>query len=220
MSRATLRTLAATLAASSAYGFAIGWAHDWIYAARNVVKFPLLIVTTASLGSVSFWLVASSFRVDLGFAAAQRLAWTLFHDASMLLASLAPPVFFVASTLQAGDDGVLGRYDEFLAANMLLIATCGALALVRQAKALLAENLARSRAIAVTLAWLAISLVVGGQASFWMRPFFGFPATRGARPPFFLRDAPDLRGATNFFEAVLQTISRPGFRASSFRASR
>ena len=35
------------------------------------------------------------------------------------------------------------------------------------------------------------------------------PPTRGAHPPFFLGAAPDLRGATNFYEAVMQTLSKP-----------
>jgi hypothetical protein len=52
-------------------------------------------------------------------------------------------------------------------------------------------------------------LGVGGQAAFFMRPFFGFPATRGNTPPFFVGAKPDLRGATNSYEAVWPTIRRP-----------
>jgi len=42
-----------------------------------------------------------------------------------------------------------------------------------------------------------------------MRPFFGFPLTRGDVPPFFFGAEPDARGATNFCEAVPQTLQRP-----------
>jgi hypothetical protein len=81
---------------------------------------------------------------------------------------------------------------------------------VRQARELLREHgLSRGRTLALISAWLALTLGVGGQAAFYLRPFFGFPATRGNHPPFFLGAAPDVRGATNFYEAVLQTLSHP-----------
>ena len=42
-----------------------------------------------------------------------------------------------------------------------------------------------------------------------MRPFFGYPASRGYDSPFLLGAQPDVRGATNFYEAVLQVYTVP-----------
>jgi len=40
-----------TLVGAAAYGFALGAAHDDLYAARNMVEFPLLITSTATICS-------------------------------------------------------------------------------------------------------------------------------------------------------------------------
>lgn len=202
-----------TCALAAVYGFCLGSAHSDLYAARNLVKFPLLLAVTAAVCALSHWLLARALLVPLGCGQVQRAIWQLFHDASLLLASLAPVVFFVGRSLRATDDGRLGGYDTFLGVNVLAIGAAGSLALVRQARDLLRERaVAAPRARALVAGWLVLSLAVGGQAAFYLRPFFGLPATRGGDPPFLLGAAPDLRGATNFYEAVWQTVVRPPLR--------
>jgi len=71
------------------------------------------------------------------------------------------------------------------------------------------HSVARARVLVLVSLWLALTLGVGGQAAFYMRPFFGFPATRGNTPPFFLGAEPDVRGARNFYEAIAQTVWHP-----------
>lgn len=199
--------------AAAAFGYALGAAHSERYALRNLVKLPLLIVGTALVCAPSYWVAARMLGARLGFATTQRVALLLFHDAAVLLASLAPVVWFLGRVLRATDDGWLGGYDTFLAATMGAVAGCGALALVRQARVLLRQHhCGRRTARAVVMAWLALALVVGGQAAFWLRPLFGLPASRGANPPWFLGATPDLRGATSFYEMVWQTIARPELR--------
>lgn len=211
-----IRVVLRTCLAAAAYGFALGSAHSELYATRNLLKFPLLITVTAGVCALSYWMVARLFAAQLSFLAVQRTAWHLFQDASILLASLSPAVFFLARVMRATDDGKLGEYDSFLALNLVAVALAGSLALLRQARKLFSDQaLPRGRANPLVLAWLALSLCVGGQAAFFMRPFFGFPATRGGHPPFFLGAAPDLRGATNFYEAVLQTVYRPSLPGAS-----
>lgn len=56
---------------------------------------------------------------------------------------------------------------------------------------------------------LFLALLVGGQAAFYVRPFFGVPASRGRTPPFLPGNEPDVRGATNFFELLSQFSSYP-----------
>jgi hypothetical protein len=151
---------------------------------------------------------ALALRARLSFVAVQRTTWGLFHDVSLLLASLAPAVLFVGLVLRATDDGWLGEYDFFLAANIGLIAVAGVLALVQRARALLpAAGLELRHALRVGVAWVALSLFVGGQVSFMLRPLIGVPATRGHVPPWFLGAEPDARGATSFYGAVWQIVS-------------
>lgn len=205
-----LRTAVATAAAAALYGFALGSAHSELYATRNLLKFPLLIAVTSATCAVSWWVVGHTFALPLSFGGVQRSSLQWFRDAAFLLGSLAPIVFFLARAARARDDGVLGEYDSFLALNMAAVAVCGAIALAYQGLRILRElAVGPARAAAVVMCWLSLTLAVGGQAAFWMRPFFGFPATRGNTPPFFLGTEPDKRGATNFYEAVWQTVVRP-----------
>lgn len=205
-----MRGALTTLLCSAAYGFALGSAHSELYASRNLLKFPLLIAITGIVCALAYWIVARICAAQLSFVDVQRTTWRLFHDMSVLLASLSPAVLFLAWTSRATDDGVLGYYDSFLAFNMAIVAVAGSLALLRQARELFTlHGLAPASAKLLVGLWLALSLGVGGQAAFVMRPFFGFPATRGNTPPFFVLREPDLRGATNFYEMVWQTIQRP-----------
>jgi hypothetical protein len=204
-----LRQPLVTFACAACYGFALGAAHDDLYAARNMIKFPLLISATATICSLSWWVLSQTLGARLGFLAVQRAAWMLFHDVSILLASLSPAVLFVALVMRRTDDGLLGEYDFYLKANVMLIGACGVLALWNQARALMPNaGISMKRAIPVVLAWLAVTCFVGGQVAFLLRPYFGFPATRGGTPPWFLWDEADVRGATNFYEAIWQAIER------------
>jgi hypothetical protein len=204
------RPLLGLVAGSAVYGFALGSAHSELYATRNLVKLPLLVIATAAICSLSYFVTARAFRTQLSFLQAQRHAWRLFVDLGLLLGSLSPAVFFVARVARVLDDGQLGDYDVFLALNLVCVASAGTLALVKQSHELLAGQFCSPlRARLLVVVWLAVSLFVGGQVAFTMRPFFGFPATRGNTPPWFVGRERDLRGASNFYEAVLQTIEQP-----------
>ena len=58
------------------------------------------------------------------------------------------------------------------------------------------------RRLTLVAGWLALSLLVGGQAAWTLRPFFGVRSIPGAETRFFLGSSPDYRGSTNFYEAV------------------
>lgn len=234
-----IRTVGLAWITLAVYGFCLGVAHSELYALRNLIKFPLLVSVTALVCGLAWWIVARASGMSVSFLRVQRVAWGLFADLGLLLVSLAPVVLFLALVLRASDDGRLGEYDLFLSLNVGAIAVCGSIALARQTRELVKgtdfgsdrERVAgperlvechrrsdaaanpRGRAYTVVGLWLVLTAAVGGQAAFYMRPFFGFPATRGARPPFFLGSERDLRGATNFYEAVLQTIQRPPLEA-------
>ena len=108
----------------------------------------------------------------------------------------------------SGDD--LGEYPFFQAFNVVLIAICGSIALVRQAKTLLRDyGLGRQVSISIIIGWLALSLFTGGQGAWYMRPFFGISSPGETNPPFFLGTTPDFRDARSFYEAVYNLVVPP-----------
>ena len=205
-----IKTLASLIVASAVYGFTVGSAHCLLYASRNLIKFPLLILSTAIVCSMAYYVMARFLTPELTFRQVQSLVIKLFRDMSILLASLCLPNFFIAQILVHTDDARLGEYSFFLGLNVVFVAVSGTLALVHQARAILAAcKVTRRRVLTVISSWLLLTLLVGGQAAFYLRPFFGLPASRGCTPPFALGAAPDVRGATNFYEAIIQIFTEP-----------
>jgi len=205
-----LRSLGVLVASSAIYGYTVGAAHCQLYATRNLIKVPLLILGTAWICCLAYFVVGRFLGLDFSLRKVHELSIHLFRDLSALLASLAPVNLFIALVLVYTDDGHIGEYSLFLGMNVLFVAVCGILALIRQGTAILsARTVSTGRTVAVILSWLALSLAVGGQGAFYLRPMFGYPASRGCNPPFALGSAPDVRGATNFFEAVGQVFSKP-----------
>ena len=205
-----IRIVAVTASASAVYGFALGWAHSAEIAMGNLVKLPLLILGTGTVCSLGYAVVGRFLIGDLGFAIVCASALRMFHDLSILLISLCPVTFFLGIVLRATDDGGLGEYPLFLGLNMLFIASCGTVAVVRQGRDLLARlHMSRPRATSVILCWLVLSLVVGGQGSFYLRPLVGIPASRGHDHPFLLGTTPTVRGARSFFEVVWFLFDAP-----------
>lgn len=218
-----MRSAATILWASAVYGFAIGSIHSARLAAWNLAKFPLLIFVTALVCGPAYFaftlfvtrgLTRSAGAGPAGNTNGLRLrdvmAMSLrtFAGAALLLASLAPVACFVASTADPPHDGSLGEYPFFLGLNVVFIAVCGALSLGRETLRLAAEHaIPRRRAAVVLGLWLGVSLFVGGQCAWFLRPFFGPPTI--ADPPIIEGTRPDWRGATSFYEAVWHIVSPP-----------
>ncbi len=198
-----MRRQVLTLAGASAiYGFSIGAVHSLVFALRNLIKFPLLLLVTAAVCAIGYSIVARALCRSLGFHVVLRAVLAIFSDTSVLLAAVAPVMLFLALALERADESGLRDYPLFLAINVVAIASCGSLALVRRTRALAAQHeLTGARASAITAAWMLMSLLVGSQWSWYLRPFCGV-ATVNA--PFMLGDEPDFRGATNFYQAVYQ----------------
>jgi hypothetical protein len=193
--------------AAAAYGFSIGAVHSTRFALRNVIKFPLLILVTASVCAVCYYVVARSIARELDARAVARCTLASFHDTSVLLSSLAPVTLFLALTVQRPDRNDLHEYPLFLSVNVILIAVCGSIALVRQCKQLVLEHgIPMERGAFLVTAWLACSLFVGAQASWYMRPFCGIASIDA---PFMEGTAPDFRGATSFYEALYNAVQLP-----------
>jgi hypothetical protein len=147
---------------------------------------------------------------SLTFGEVQAVVLRIFRNLSVLLASLSPVVYFLARVIeQPATDRELGEYPLFLGINVFLIALCGCVAVVRQASTLFTgQGLSLPKAWALITAWLLLSLLVGAQWAWYLRPFFGVSALE-EDTPFCLGTSPDFRGATSFYEAVHDIFNPP-----------
>lgn len=205
-----IKVLLSLVVASALYGFSIGSAHSWLYAGRNLVKFPLLILSTSLLCALAYFVLARFLATELRFRDVQALVIGLFKDTSIMLAALAPVSFFLALTMEQPTTEHLGEYPLFQGINVLFIAVCGSVALVRQVQSLLRKHgLGRRTGMLLITGWLALSLFTGGQGAWYMRPFFGISSIKGPTPPWFLGSEPDFRGARSFYEAVYNLVAPP-----------
>lgn len=204
-----MKRLVLTLIGGAAlYGFSIGCVHSLRFGVHNVIKFPLFLLVTAMVCAVAYFVVAAAFGARLRFAQVQTLSFSLFRDASVLLASFATVSLFLSRALERPDECGLHEYPLFMAANVVLIGICGTLALIRQSRSVVAATaLSVSRGRALVACWLAMSLLVGAQAAWFFRPFFGVATISAEETPFFLGTQPDFRGATSFYEALWDVVA-------------
>ena len=212
------RDIATLVLASALYGFSIGSVHSARFGLHDVLKFPLLFLVTGAACAVAYFLFARLIGgARFPFADVQRLAMRLYRDAALLLAAFAPLNLFLAWTIVPPDATSLHEYPLFLALNVFFIAAAGALALVRQVRALARYHpWPLSRRLVTVTGWLALSLAVGGQAAWTLRPFFGVRSIPGAETRFFLGSSPDYRGSTNFYEAVYDVVAGTRIQADYF----
>lgn len=202
------RSLLTMVLGSAVYGFAIGSAHSVRQGEWNVLKFPLLLLATSLLCAPAYYLLGQFIARGLSFGTVLRLGLRAFADTSLLLASLAPVCFFLAMTLTPPDEQGLNEYPMFLGLNVVFVAVCGTLAVVRQARRLLKSHaLSPARSAMIVVAWLAVSLFAGGQCAWYMRPFFGLRTIRYQH--FMQGSRPDFRGARSFYEAVYFIVDPP-----------
>jgi len=208
------RILAVLIGCSALYGFAMGAVHSLDFALRNLVKFPALILLTSAVCAVAYYLFTLLISRNLSFVEVQRFSLRTFRDISLLLASLAPVGLFLARTLRQPDAEGLHDYPFFLGLNVFFIALCGSAALVRRGQRLLQRHrLDRKSTLLILAAWLGLSLFVGAQAAWYLRPFAGVSTIPAEVTPFFLGTRPDIRGDTNFYQAVYHLLQPPPLAA-------
>jgi hypothetical protein len=202
------RSLLTILVAMAVYGFSAGSVHSLSRALGSLVKFPLLIYLTSALCALAWWVLARFLTSGLSFRATLGLALRTFADASIMLASLAPVNLFLGRTIVQPTPEALNEYPLYQGLNVAFVAVCGTVAVVRQACRMREVHaLTRRKAVGVAAAWLAVSLFVGGQCAWYLRPLYGCSAVHGT--PFILGSTPDLRGARSFYEAVYFYVDPP-----------
>tara|TARA_R110002072_G_scaffold25443_7_gene85288 strand:- start:28833 stop:29465 length:633 start_codon:yes stop_codon:yes gene_type:complete len=205
-----MRSLLTLTASAATYGFSIGISNSWVYAARNLVKFPLLILSTAAICALLYHVLARFLDARFDFVQVQRLVLGIFRDISRLLCALSPAVCFLGVTMQRPQGRDLGGYPQFLLLNVGAIALCGCLSVYFRARDRIMQsmNSARRRNLLVA-GWMLASLAVGGQVCWMIRPFFGTSGAGAWDTPWFSGSSADKRGASNFYEAVYYLIVPP-----------
>jgi hypothetical protein len=203
-----MKTPLTILLATALYGFSGGSIDGLHGAVRGLVKFPMLIFLTSALCSLAWWLTARFLDGGLSYRATMSIALRAFADASLMLAALAPVNLFLSQTMVLPTRISLNEYPLFLGLNVAFVAVCGTVAVVHEALLMQKEQgISLRRTSTVVAAWLAIGLFVGGQCSWYLRPFYGIRAVEKVQ--FFLGTKPDSRGATSFYEAVYHLFHPP-----------
>lgn len=209
-----IRSLALLTLFSAIYGFGVGLSNGVVFAVRNTVKLPMLLLSTALICSLCYLVIARFLGARLSLADVMKIVVSVFSDTSRLLASLSPVVCYLALTMEAADQDSFGGFPQFMAFNVLAIATCGALAVWRRSRQHLRDVVdAAGTRKALIAAWLIASLAVGGQMCWLIRPFFGVESTADWDWPWFSGAEPGFRGARSFYEAVYYLLAPPdGYR--------
>jgi len=204
-----IRTLLMLVAASATYGFSIGLSNSWVYAFRNLVKFPLLILSTSAVCALCYFVLARFLGASLRFFDVQRIVLEVFRDTARLLASLAMIVAFLSLTMDPQTEQHLGGFPAFLGFNVVAIALCGGLTVYRCTAGLADAVATRTQRRLLVASWMVASLLVGGQTCWLIRPFFGVSRTANWESPWFSGSEPGFRGARSFYEAVWFVIVPP-----------
>jgi hypothetical protein len=199
--RRMLLHAAMIVAGAGLYGAAIGWWRSPQQALYTAIKFPLIILLTATGNALLNGMLAPLLGLNIPFRQSFQSIVMSFTTSSAILGSFAPLVAFVvwnAPPLSPRAWESAGVYNSLLMLFVVVIAFGG---IVGNAHLLqLLQRLGKSRAVAVRVlfAWLAGNLFFGSQLSWVLRPFVGSP---DMPVQFFRADA--IKGG--FFEAIFHT---------------
>ncbi|TMP98779.1 MAG: hypothetical protein E6L09_11090 [Verrucomicrobia bacterium] len=189
-------------AGAGLYGAAMGYWRSPDQAAYNLVKFPLLILTTGAGNALLNAMLAPLLGLDLGFRQSFMLVLMSFTMAAAILGSFAPIMFFIiwnTPSLAAQTEIPWVTYNFVQLTQVIMIAFAGVVANVRLLRLLRALSGSDLIARRVLFAWLAGNLFLGSQICWILRPFIGSPGL----PVEFLR-ANAFHG--NFYETVFRAI--------------
>jgi hypothetical protein len=185
------------------YGAAMGWWRDPWQALYTAIKFPLIILLTATANAMLNAMLAPLLGLNIPFRQSFLSILMSFTIAGAILGSFAPAVAFIiwnSPALAAHTAESAGTYNFILFTFVVIIAFAGVtsnLRLLQLLRHLGGER--RDVAFRVVIAWLAGNLFFGTQLSWILRPFIGSPGL----PVQFLR-ADAFKG--NFYESIFQTF--------------
>ncbi len=184
------------------YGAAMGCWRDPMQALYTAIKFPLIILLTATANAMLNAMLAPLLGLNIPFRQSFLAILMSFTISGAILGSFAPLVAFViwnSPPMTTNVEQSAGPYSFILFTFVVIIAFAGITSNLRLLQLL--RHLAggrRSVALGVLLAWLVGNLFFGTQLSWILRPFIGAPGM----PVQFLR-ADALHG--NFYETIFRT---------------
>jgi len=196
--------IAIIVAGAGLYGAAMGWWRDPMQALYTAVKFPLIMLLTATGNAMLNAMLAPLLGLNISFRQSFLAILMSFTIAGAILGSFAPLVAFViwnSPPMTPNPWESTGPYSFILLTFVVVIAFAGVTANLRLLQLLRHLGGRREVAFRVLFAWLAGNLFFGTQLSWILRPFIGSPGL----PVQFLRDNA-FKG--NFFEGVFHTIVR------------
>jgi hypothetical protein len=202
--RLALRYVAVIVAGAGLYGAAMGYWRSPVQAGYNLVKFPLVILTTTLGNALINGMLAPLLGLDLRLRQSLMLVLMSFTIAAAILGAFAPIVFFIVwntPSLAGQTENSWGAYSFVQLTQVVVIAFAGVAANARLLGLLRALSGSEIVARKVLFAWLGGNLFLGSQLCWNLRPFIGSPGL----PVEFLR-ANAFQG--NFYETVIRAIAQ------------
>jgi hypothetical protein len=200
-SRRILSHIAIIIVGAGLYGAAMGWWRDPLQALYTAIKFPLIILLTASANAMLNAMLAPLLGLNIPFRQSFLAILMSFTIASAILGSFAPLVAFMiwnSPPMTADLRQASGPYGLILFTFVIIIAFAGITSNLRLLQLLRHLGGRKSVALCVLLAWLGGNLFFGTQLSWVLRPFIGAP---GLQVQFLRKDA--FKG--NFYETIFRT---------------
>ena len=203
-SRRILSHIAIIIVGAGLYGAAMGWWRDPLQALYTAIKFPLIILLTASANAMLNAMLAPLLGLNIPFRQSFLAILMSFTIAGAILGSFAPLVAFViwnSPPMTPNPWESTGPYSFILLTFVVIIAFAGITANLRLMQLLVHLGRRRDVAFRVLFAWLAGNLFFGTQLSWILRPFIGAPGL----PVQFLRHEP-FKGS--FYETIFHLVVR------------
>ncbi len=195
--------VAVIVAGAGLYGAAMGYWRSPVQAGYNLVKFPLVILTTTLGNALINGMLAPLLGLDLRFRQSFMLVLMSFTIAATILGSFAPILFFIVwntPSLASQAEISWATYNFVQLTQVVFITFAGVAANVRLLRLLKAVSGSERVARKILFAWLTGHLFLGSQLCWIFRPFIGSP---GLAVEFLRPNA--LEG--NFYETVFRAIS-------------
>jgi hypothetical protein len=186
------------------YGASMGWWRDPMQALYTAIKFPLIILLTATGNAMLNAMLAPLLGLNIPFRQSFLAILMSFTIAGAILGSFAPLVAFViwnAPPMARDSWESTGTYSFILLTFVVVIAFAGITANLRLMQLLMHLGRRRDVAFRVLFAWLAGNLFFGTQLSWILRPFIGAP---GLKVQFLRPEA--FKG--NFYETIFHLVVR------------
>ena len=185
------------------FGAAVGVWRDPLQAIYTAVKFPVILLLTATGNGLLNGMLAPVLGVRVSFRESLMAVFMSFAIASAILGAFAPLMGFLiwnTPALSANAQASAVAHSFVMVSAVVIIALAGTVSNVRLLTLL--RQFGGPKAAGRTLfAWLVVNLLLGSQLSYILRPFIGNPAF----PVQFLR--PDAL-KSNFFEVLWASLQQ------------